>query len=689
MIAAAKAVESGIQQQERALTAEYYRPEIDGLRGIAVLAVIGFHAFPDYFPGGFVGVDVFFVISGFLISSIILRQLRSSAFTISGFYQRRVRRIFPALLIVLTACLLFGGFALLPDELEQLGKHVASAATFVSNFTLWSESGYFDRAAEYKPLLHLWSLGIEEQFYLLWPILLLLLWKRQRNIGTIIALLTLGSFILCVAIGSQKPVANFYFPFSRFWELGLGCLLAVLRETPGTTNDWLNGHTFLSSRYRFIAAFGRSMLPIVGIGLIGAAIFLFDRQTAFPGWAALVPTAGALCVIVARGNSWFQRRIMASAGLVLIGVISYPLYLWHWPTLSFAAILEAGTPQITTRVVAVLLSFALAWLTFRLFERPVRAQRSTRVTAALAGGLLILGVSGLVIYAAQGFPDRFDLDVRVARPEPRTNSLCLGNFPEDRVFNYCKSTSSEPPVAVFLGDSRAQGIYDGVVDVLGNRYGLTLLARGGCPPLLSVDLHYLDAEGCADVWNVFVKYVEDVKPRLVVIVGGGAHLLDPTVAQLETKGNRFESRETAFKHGLRELVMALEKTSRVVYVRELPRFSSAPSCFLRRIKLPGSQCSPSVPRSTIEAATASYNRIVDEVRDEIPELRVVDSIAALCDAAVCSQRLHSGEVIYSDQLHLNSAGGLHFARASGLLGLIENELAPTQGIDPDSSSAIR
>lgn len=678
MTAVAKAVESGIKQKERALTAEYYRAEIDGLRGIAVLAVLGFHAFPDYFPGGFVGVDVFFVISGFLISSIILRQLQRSAFTLSGFYAGRIRRIFPALLIVLTACLLFGSFALLPDELEQLGKHVGSAATFVSNFTLWLESGYFDSAAEFKPLLHLWSLGIEEQFYLLWPMLLLLLWKRRKHTGSIVALLTLASFVLCLAIGSHRPVANFYFPFSRFWELGLGCLLAVLRETPGTT-DWLNDRTFLSSRYRSIAAFGHSMLPVVGIGLICAAIFLFDRQTPFPGWATLVPAAGALCVIVAGGGSWFQRRIMASAGLVLIGVISYPLYLWHWPMLSFAAILEAGTPQITTRVVAVLLSFVLAWLTFRLLERPVRAQRSKRVTAALAGGLSILGVSGLAIYSAQGFPGRFDLDVRALRPEPRTNSLCLGNFPEGRVFNYCKSTTAGQPVAVFLGDSRAQGIYDGVADVLGSRHGLTLLARGGCPPLLHVDLHYLNEAGCADVWNVFVKYVEELKPRLVVVVGGGAHLFDPAVAQLGTKGGRIETREAAFKHGLRDLIVALQRTSRVIYVRELPRFSSAPSCFLRRVKLPGSQCSPSVPRSTFEASTATYNRIVDEVRDEIADLQVVDSISALCDAAVCSQRLRSGEIIYSDQLHLSSAGGLHFARSSGLLGLIENELAPTRG----------
>lgn len=675
MNAESSAVRSGTQQAGRAPGAEYYRADIDGLRAIAVLAVIGFHAYPDYFPGGFVGVDVFFVISGFLISSIILRQLRRSTFTLSEFYARRIRRIFPALVTVLPACLLFGWFALLPDEFEHLGKHVASAATFVSNFTLWQESGYFDRTAELKPLLHLWSLGIEEQFYLVWPMLLLLLWKRQQNIGITIVLLTMASFVLSVALGHEKPTANFYFPFSRFWELGVGCLLAIVKESPGSMKGWFDEDHVPGSRYILLRSCAHSLLPIVGIGLIGAAIFLFDRRTAFPGWAALVPTAGAMCVICVRGDSWFQRRIMACAGLVLIGTISYPLYLWHWPILSFATILESGTPGSIIRVVGVLLSIALAWLTFRFFERPVRAHRGTRVALTLAGGLSIFGVVGLAIYAAAGFRDRFDFDVRAIQPEPRTNSLCVDSFPEHRDFNYCKSTSSAPPVAVFLGDSRAQGVYDGVVALVGTGHPLTLLGRGGCPPLLNVLLHYTDEQdtdeqGCNDVWNAFVEYVEDVKPPVVVLVGGGSSLLQGSAATLEVQDGHFQTREEAFRQGLRELIAALQKTSRVIYVREIPRFDSAPSCFLRRISLPGSHCSPSVVRSTVEEAMASYNRIVDEIQGELPELRVVDSISALCDAKVCSQKLRSGEIIYSDARHLSPAGGRHFARTSGLSSMM-------------------
>ncbi len=675
MSAAAKALHSGLAGP-RVLTAEYYRAEIDGLRGIAVLAVIGFHAFPDYVPGGFVGVDVFFVISGFLISSIILRQLSRSQFTIADFYSRRIRRIFPALLVVLTACLLFGGLVLLPNELEQLGKHIGSAALFASNLTLWFESGYFDTTAEFKPLLHLWSLGIEEQFYLLWPMLLLLLWRRPRMILGGVALLTGISFVLCLVVGSRSSVANFYFPLPRFWELGLGCLLAVFKESQGSAGRWLGDLSLPSGRYARLARIAHGLLPVAGIVLIGSSMLIFDRKTVFPGWAALVPTAGAICVIAARSDSWFQRRVMASGVLVFIGVISYPLYLWHWPTLSFAAILESGTPAAAVRAAAVLLSFLLAWLTFILFERPVRTQKSGRVSIALAAGLAILGAAGLGMYALGGFPERFDTDVRALNPEPRRNDLCPEEFRSHQLFNYCKSTQAAPPAVLFLGDSRAQSVYDGVAGVLGSRQPLALLARGGCPPILGVDLHYRDQKGCMAVWQTFVQYVAKVKPRVVVVIGGGAHLLDPSEATLE-KTSDFATQEDAFKHGVRNLITTLAKTSRVIYTRQLPSFQTSPSCFLRPIQLPGSACSPSVSRSTVEASTSSFDRILYDLQNEIPELELVDSVTGLCDATKCAQQLPSGELLYIDQYHLSTAGGRHFARTSGLVDLIESELATT------------
>ena len=255
--------------------------------------------------------------------------------------------------------------------------------------------------------------------------------------------------------------------------------------------------------------------------------------------------------------------------MVFVGIISYPLYLWHWPLLSFATILEARTPASLTRLTAVLISFVLAWLTFRFLERPVRAQRSARVTFSVVGALCISGLAGWVIYSASGFDARFDHDVRALRPEPRVNSLCRDQVPQEVDFNYCKSTSSARPLAVFLGDSRAQAVYEGVAAEIGSRYPMTLLARGGCPPLLNVP--GANEQGCNDVWNHFVEYVEQSQPAVVVVVGGGSPLLRGPTAALAVHGIPFPIADETFKAGLG----ALDHRSAEDFTRDLRSRDSA------------------------------------------------------------------------------------------------------------------
>jgi len=322
-----------------------------------------------------------------------------------------------------------------------------------------------------------------------------------------------------------------------------------------------------------------------------------------------------------------------------------------------------------------------------VFERPVRAQKSGRVSVALAAGLAILGAAGLGMYALRGFPERFDIDVRALNGEPRRNALCPEEFRSHQLFNYCKSTQAAPPAVLFLGDSRAQSVYDGVADLLGSRQPLALLARGGCPPILGVDLHYRGQKGCMEVWQTFVQYVAEAKPRVVVVIGGGANLVDRSVATLERTSD-FATQEDAFKHGMRNLVTSLAKTSRVIYIRQLPSFKTSPSCFLRPVQLPGSVCSPSVSRRILEASTRSFDKILYELQNEIPRLELVDSVAGLCGTTECSQQLPSGELLYIDEYHLSTAGGRHFARASGLVDLIENELATTRSTT-DVANEIR
>jgi peptidoglycan/LPS O-acetylase OafA/YrhL len=365
-----------------------YRPDIDGMRAVAVLAVVGFHAFPGFLSGGYVGVDVFFVISGYLISGIIHRGLQNGKFRFWEFYARRIRRILPALVVVLVCTTVAGWLLLLPDEYAQLKKHVLSAAAFVSNFTLWSEAGYFDTASAFKPLLHLWSLGVEEQFYLLWPITLALAWKFGAKILPCIAIVAGSSFGLMIYFSSADPSAAFYSPMARFWELMLGAGLASFPE-----------FAIKSDRLR-------DTLSALGLTSIACAIALpWDRFLS--SWALLLPTSGAGLIIAAGPRGWCNRNLLARRPAVWIGLISYPLYLWHWPLLSFAKIIEPTPPAVRgvpIKLSLIAISFVLAFATYRLLELRVRSSRLPRyvkpLTAAL-GAACILALIGGSCFADQ------------------------------------------------------------------------------------------------------------------------------------------------------------------------------------------------------------------------------------------------------------------------------------------------
>lgn len=271
-----------------------YRPDIDGMRAIAVIGVLLFHAFPSLLPGGFVGVDVFFVISGYLISSHIFRDLGSGNFSLLTFFRRRIRRIFPALLVVMAACLLAGWFLLLRDEYEQLGKHVAAGAGFVANIVLWLESGYFDKAGIFKPLQHLWSLGVEEQFYILWPVVALLVWPRKYGLVLALAGISATSFILNVILISREPSFSFYSPLTRLWELLAGAGLAWVE---------FNGRRLPA----------RGVLAYVGLVALVLS-FVLTPEIGFPGWWVVLPdTRNSLCY--RGGASHVCRKGFVSEGI--------------------------------------------------------------------------------------------------------------------------------------------------------------------------------------------------------------------------------------------------------------------------------------------------------------------------------------------------------------------------------------
>src|ERR1700731_4289922 len=285
-----------------------YRPDIDGLRAIAVMLVMNFHAFPEAMPGGFIGVDIFFVISGFLITGIIARELEQKRFSLLAFYQRRIRRIFPALIVVLCTTLVLGWLWMLPAAYAQLSADGFSSAAFFANIALLLQSGYFDIESAKKPLLHLWSLGIEEQFYLFWPLILMLAARLRLSILATACVIGLASFVLNVAMIGLDPVATFYLPFTWAWELLAGAQLACnwsrLSQT-GPANNWRAG---------------------IGLLLIALAAAVLDTKSAFPGWWAILPVAGA-ALLLSAPTAWWCRIVLASRPLVWLGVISFSLCL--------------------------------------------------------------------------------------------------------------------------------------------------------------------------------------------------------------------------------------------------------------------------------------------------------------------------------------------------------------------------
>jgi peptidoglycan/LPS O-acetylase OafA/YrhL len=647
-----------------------YRPAVDGLRGVAVLAVLGFHAFPEQVSGGYVGVDVFFVISGFLITGIIARQLMQGDFSFADFYWRRVRRLFPALVLVLATTLALGWVLLFPDEFKQLGKHASAAAAFLANFALWRESGYFDTAAEFKPLLHLWSLGIEEQFYLLWPAVLVALWKRRTALLVVLSILVLASFALSVNWSHSAPVANFYWPVTRFWELGAGCLLALAMERPK------NAAPPASNDRRFLEV-GCNLLALAGVALIVASILEFDTTTPFPGLPALLPVIGTLLILATPESAWFQRRVMGSRPLVWTGLISYALYLWHWPLLSFLNILEAGPPPVAIRWIALGLSFLLAWITYRWIETPIRRRQSLKINLRLTAAAAAAGIAGLVVFGSDGVTQRFDSDIQALRHGPRRDELCYTRFGAAAPINYCRTTSARSPSILFVGDSRAHAIYEVAAPLLAPAHSVMLLGRGGCPPLLNVGIRGYDPneKDCEHIWQTFVRYAQQAKPKVVVVVGNGSFLITNPKIQLIRHGAAvLESREAVFEYGIRSLLTELTKFSRVIYLGEIPAFSTAPSCFLRAVRLPTTECYPERDRDQVELAMAPYNRVMNRVQMVFPQVQMVDAIAVLCAANVCSQRPPGKPVLYSDAVHLSQAGASLLIENTGLTTLISQDV---------------
>jgi peptidoglycan/LPS O-acetylase OafA/YrhL len=495
-----------------------YRADIDGLRAVAVLSVVVSHAFPGRLNGGFAGVDVFFVISGFLISTIIFENLHRANFSFAEFYARRIRRIFPALLVVLIASYAFGWWVLLGDEYKQLGKHTAAGAGFVSNIAFWREAGYFDNAAGTKPLLHLWSLGVEEQFYIVWPLLLWIAWKRRIGFIATTAAIALASFYLNIKGVRHDAAAAFFLPQARFWELLSGSAVAwVLLNKGGIPvdarsrlGDWLGSlvkHTARKLDTRLLA----NVLSLAGFALLSYGFWQINKLVAYPGKWATVPVVGTVLLLSAGPEAWINRVVLSNRLAVWFGVISYPLYLWHWPLLTFARILEGSIPSRNIRVACVALAIGLAWLTYRFVERYLRFGGNSRIkVAALASLMVVVGAVGYGTDLRDGFPSRLPgFSVTSA------DYSCPEGHLDHEVCKIGNRDSAKTMVA--YGDSHLAHLLAQLDSKLGKDYAIDFVYSAGCFMGDRVRIHGAETNRAeCDRKIEALERMRDAKPAVVI-----------------------------------------------------------------------------------------------------------------------------------------------------------------------------
>lgn len=633
-----------------------YRPDVDGLRAVAILSVVAFHAFPGLLPGGFVGVDIFFVISGFLISQIILSELADSKFSFASFYSRRIRRIFPSLFVTLAMTLLLGWFFLPPELFQSLGKHTVAGSAFSANLLDWNEAGYFDTAAENKPLLHLWSLGIEEQFYIFWPLLLWGTWRMRSWQLAMFAVLAVASFSANVHLTHADAQGAFYLPHARFWELLVGCLLAYASlpaKAVALEKVKFLPLTQISQRK---ADFLRETSSVAGFASICISMVVINKGRFFPGWWALLPTIGAALMIAAGPSAWLNRKLLSSRAFVWIGLISFQLYLWHWPLLVFLRTTSVGVPSIGQRMFVVGASFLLAWLTFAFIDKPIRfGRRLSTKTVASCAALVVTAIVGCVVYALHGLPSRYPQSVQAlaafkySYAENYREGSCFLK-PEQRATEFVSCTDASSGRSILLwGDSHAAHLYPGLKNGLNGTARLTQLTASMCPPFLHFDVD--NQPNCRQI-NAYVVDQISRQPPDEVILGGfweayDWKLLSPTIEYLKQIG-----------------------VKSIIVVGPVPRWSGDLTSVIYQY-LSNNPTMKYVPQ-WMKFGLAPETRQVDkDMAAYAAGLGVdyVSAIATLCNDEGCLTR--TGETFDSitawDRVHLTTAGSIYLVSHSGML----------------------
>lgn len=643
-----------------------YRPDIDGLRALAILPVVLFHAFPNLLPGGFIGVDIFFVISGYLITSILLKDIQAGTYSIKTFYARRVRRIFPALSLVLLFCLALGWVVLTAVEYRALGKHAGGGAGFIANIMFWKEAGYFDAAGDTKPLLHLWSLGIEEQFYIVWPLLLYFFAKRSWNILGLIIAVGLMSFALNVWRIGIDPTGTFYSPLSRAWELALGAFLAYQAINPiASLAKVLKRHpTFLSGL--------GLILILIGFGVINEA-------RAFPGWWALLPVLGSALLIASGPEAVVNRFVLSQRIFVWVGLISFPLYLWHWPLLSFARIIYSETPPLDVRWIMVAMSLVLAWLTYLVIERPIRnSQKKRSVIWFLSILMLVICMAGAAIYKTKGVKSRHSgmlnadpasLDMGADRG--RWSNECGIPFEAKLILKSCYSPKDQKASYAVWGDSKGEAIFYGLAREAVNQNAPRWMMIGNAIPM-SGDIPRLSGRNANKNNYALDALMKNTDLKAVILAPAARSIF--SLGEVYSKADLDAS--PLFEEGLAGVgnaIVALEKAGKqVIFLVDHPGFPDPKSCisggltkseflnqFLYRKENP-------LCRMTYEQhvhTNERYRLWIKTLQEKHPSLIVYDPTSLVCDVANNHCGISKdGQFLYSYGDHYSDYGNSMVAK---------------------------
>lgn len=630
-----------------------YRSDIDGLRAIAVISVLLYHYQLGPITGGFVGVDVFFVISGFLITTILKNELSTNQFSITGFYVRRIRRILPALLFVIATSLFAGYLILMPGDYMSFAQQAAYASVGLSNFYFMNNTGYFDQNADILPLLHTWSLAVEEQFYVFWPLGLLLCWKLPFNklITTrVFIITTIGiSLYVCITLVINKPTFSFYMLPSRAWEMAIGGLIAFLPV--------------------LISRAVSEVTSLTGLGLILYSLFTLDSSAVFPGINAVPPVVGAALILWPKNYNTIISRILSMRPLVFTGLISYSLYLWHWPILVFYRHYNhQDFPDTQIAIALLILSFGFATLSWRYVERPFRKGQLPEIKTIITGviSMCVVAASSMMVLIYSGFPSRLSAQAQpLASIKDMWEWECKSTVKLDGR-NFCGFGAdwNTSKTRVFLwGDSHAQAIAPIIEEIIKDK-NTSVILHHACPAMLGgeykLDIpdhkRYNNNKMCNNDQRRTIKTLQ-AHPEINVVTLVSAWSFNVWKMKVDNEHPLHnKGRLNIFDASLRELIQSIKTSERsFILAQDFPIFNQSPiSCYIQDEGLIRKRCSISSTYVTAKRYAESqggFNKIFSKIADDDKSVKILKTGDVLCASEICLNNIN-GEFLYRDGDHI-------------------------------------